>query len=74
MFDLELYLRQPGYGVGYYVGKVELEKLFAELALARGRDFDLKAFHDEFLGVGRIPISLIRWELTGNDDEISGMR
>ena len=74
MFDLELYLRQPGYGVGYYIGKVELEKLFAEVALAQGRDFNLKTFHDDFLAVGRIPISLIRWELTGNDDEIRLMR
>lgn len=73
-FDLELYLRQPGYGIGYYMGKVELEKLFAELALDRGRDFDLKRFHDELLSVGRIPLSLIRWELTGRDDEISLMR
>jgi uncharacterized protein (DUF885 family) len=74
MFDLELYLRQPGYGVGYYIGKVELEKLFAEVALAQGRDFDLKAFHDTFLAAGRMPIALIRWELTGRDDEIRRMR
>jgi len=73
-FDLELYLRQPGYGVGYYMGKVELEKLFADIALQRGRDFDLKTFHDEFLAAGRMPISLIRWELTGNDDEVRTMR
>ncbi|MFK7828832.1 MAG: DUF885 family protein [Congregibacter sp.] len=73
-FDLELYLRQPGYGIGYYMGKVELEKLFAELALERGRDFDLKTFHDQLLAVGRIPLALIRWELTGRDDEIRSMR
>lgn len=73
-FDLELYLRQPGYGIGYYMGKVELEKLFAELALDRGPDFDLKAFHDEMLAVGRIPLALVRWELTGRDDEVRFMR
>jgi uncharacterized protein (DUF885 family) len=42
--------------------------------LKRGRDFDLKTFHDEFLAAGRMPISLIRWELTGNDDEVRTMR
>ena len=73
-FDLELYLRQPGYGIGYYMGKVELEKLFAEVAAERGRDFDLKDFHDELLAVGRIPLSLIRWEMTGRDDEVRVMR
>lgn len=73
-FDLELYLRQPGYGIGYYMGKVQLEALFAEVALDRGRDFDLKSFHDEFLAAGVIPISLVRWELTGRGEEVAGMR
>lgn len=73
-FDLELYLRQPGYGIGYYMGKVELEKLFAEVAAEQGRDFDIRQFHDNFLAVGRIPIALIRWEMTGRDDEIATMR
>jgi uncharacterized protein (DUF885 family) len=74
MFDLELYLRQPGYGVGYYMGKVELEALMAEVAAAEGRAFDIRRFHDRFLAVGRIPISLIRWELTGKDDQVRTMR
>lgn len=73
-FDLELYLRQPGYGIGYYMGKVELEKLFAEVAAEQGRDFTIKQFHDRFLSIGRIPIALIRWEMTGRDDEIASMR
>ncbi len=73
-FDLELYLRQPGYGIGYYVGKVQLESLFAEVALQRERDFSLKAFHDEFLAAGVMPISLIRWEMTGDGAQIEAMR
>ncbi|MGB5345610.1 MAG: DUF885 family protein, partial [Woeseia sp.] len=73
-FDLELYLRQPGYGIGYYMGKVQLESLFAEVALDRGRQFDMKQFHDDFLAAGVIPISLIRWEMTGRDDQVVKMR
>lgn len=73
-FDLELYLRQPGYGIGYYIGKVQLEQLLAERANQLGRDFDLKKFHDEFLAAGVIPISLIRWEMTGKADQIETMR
>ena len=73
-FDIELYLRQPGYGIGYYIGKLELEKLLAERAAQLGSDFNLKQFHDSFLAAGRIPISLIRWELTGYDDEMRAMR
>lgn len=73
-FDIELYLRQPGYGIGYYIGKVELEKLLAEVAMQEGEKFDIKSFHDRFRAAGSIPISLIRWEMTGRDDEIRGMR
>lgn len=73
-FDLELYLRQPGYGIGYYMGKVQLESLFAEVALDQGRDFTLKKFHDDFRAAGMIPISLIRWEMTGRGEQIAGMR
>jgi uncharacterized protein (DUF885 family) len=73
-FDLELYLRQPGYGIGYYMGKVQLEALLAERAAALGHDFDVKKFHDDFLAAGVIPIALIRWEMTGKSDQIDAMR
>lgn len=73
-FDLELYLRQPGYGIGYYMGKVQLEALLAERGAALGHDFDLKKFHDDFLAAGVIPISLIRWEMTGKSDQVDTMR
>jgi len=51
---------------------VEIEGLIAEVARARGASFSLKAFWDEFLAAGVIPVSLIRWELTGKDDEVPG--
>lgn len=73
-FDIELYLRQPGYGIGYYIGKVELERLLAERSMQLGDAFDIRAFHDRFRAAGALPLSLIRWELTGRDDEIRTMR
>ncbi|PCI46476.1 MAG: hypothetical protein COB49_08375 [Alphaproteobacteria bacterium] len=47
-FDIELYLRQPGYGIGYYIGKVELEKLLADRAGQLGKAFNLKNFTTGF--------------------------
>ena len=32
--------------------------------------FNLKEYHDQFLAAGMIPISLIRWEMTGLEDEV----
>jgi hypothetical protein len=68
--DIELYLRQPTYGVSYLIGSVQLQKLLADKGNQLGEKFNLKAFMDEFLAAGMIPLSLIRWELTGLDDEI----
>ncbi|AHE52718.1 DUF885 family protein [Sphingomonas sanxanigenens] len=73
-FDIELYLRQPGYGIGYYMGKLELEKLLADVAMHEGDGFDIKRFHDTFRAAGSIPIALIRWEMTGDDSEIRTLR
>ena len=69
-YDLEGYLRRPGSGSGYIIGKIQLEKLLSEQALELGDDFDLGAFHDEVLSRGMIPLTLIRWEMTGVDDEV----
>ncbi len=68
--DEDLYLQQPGYGTSYVVGKVHLEKLIADRAEQLGDKFDLKSFFDEFHTYGMIPLSLIRWEMTGRGDEI----
>jgi hypothetical protein len=72
-YDLELYLRQPGYGQGYTMGKMQLEALMAERHLDLGEAFEIGEFHDEFLASGSIPISLIRWEMTGRDDQVRHM-
>jgi hypothetical protein len=69
-YDLQIYLRQPAYGMTYLAGKVQFEKLLSDRARQLGEDFDLGKFHDEFLAAGSIPITLIRWEMTGLDDEI----
>ncbi len=74
IYDLELYLRQPGLGVNYPVGRIQVEQLLAERARELGADFDLRAFHDEFVAAGMIPVSLIRWQMTGRDDQIRKMR
>jgi hypothetical protein len=69
--DAEIYLRRPpGYGLGYTVGMIEMQKLVADRKHQLGDKFVLKDFHDAFMAQGRIPMSLIRWEMTGLDDEV----
>lgn len=69
-FDEQIYLEQPGYGTSYVIGKVQVDELIADRAHQQGDKFTLKGFMDEFHAAGLIPISLIRWELTGLKDEI----
>jgi hypothetical protein len=72
--DEELYLQQPGYGTSYIVSKVHLEKLIQDRSQQLGERFNMKQFMDEFHSAGLIPLSLIRWEMTGLDDEIKKLR
>ena len=72
--DLDLYIRQPCYGVSYLIGSVQIQKLMADRARQLGDKFMLKEFFDDFIAAGIIPISLIRWEMTGLDDEIKKLQ
>ena len=70
--DAEIYLRRPpGYGLSYMIGGLQIEELLAGRARQLGDDFALGRFHDDFLAAGRIPVALIRWEMTGLDDEVA---
>ncbi len=69
--DAEIYLRRPpGYGIGYTIGKLQMERLLADRKRQLGDDFVLRAFHDDFMAAGRLPLSLVRWDMTGLDDEV----
>ena len=68
--DLRIYFHQPGYGTSYVVGKVQVEQLMADYARLRGEPFVLKTYMEEMFSKGIIPQSLIRWEMTGLDDEM----
>lgn len=69
-YDLQGYLRMPALGMSYMTGKLQLERLLSDRARQLGDQFDLGKFHDEFLAAGMIPLSLIRWEMTGLDDVV----
>jgi uncharacterized protein (DUF885 family) len=68
--EQQLYLEQPTYGTSYVIGKVAIDKLLADRAQQLGDEFSLGRFLDEFHASGMIPVALIRWEMTGLEDEI----
>ena len=70
--DAEIYLRRPpGYGLGYMTGMLQMQQLLAERKRQLGDDFSLQEFHDSLMDSGRLPLALIRWEMTGKDDDIA---
>lgn len=65
------YLRpSPGHGLEYTIGNIEMFQLLGERKRQLRDEFVLRDFHDEFMSKGRIPISLIRYEMTGHDRDV----
>lgn len=69
-YELDTTLRGVGHHMLMVVGKVQFMKLFRDRAQQLGDEFVLRDFMDEFLASASIPMSLIRWEMTGYTDEI----
>ena len=70
--DAEIYLRRPpGYGLGYTIGNLQILQLLGEVRSRKGEAFDLKGFHDALLAMGRMPVSLLRYEMLGAEDQVS---
>ena len=44
---------------------MEIDALLAERKQQLGDKFRMKEFMDDFNAVGLIPVSLVRWEMTG---------
>ena len=72
--EQHLYLQQPAYGVSYVIGKIEVEKIMQARMRQQGAAFKVGAFMDELTAAGQIPISLIRWQMTGElTDDLKAM-
>jgi uncharacterized protein (DUF885 family) len=52
----------------YTLGKLQIYKLREDYRKAKGQQFDLEAFHNEFVRQGGIPIKLIRRIMLPGDD------
>ncbi|MCC2977082.1 DUF885 domain-containing protein [Sphingomonas sp. PL-96] len=67
-FEQLLYLRQPGYGTSYVIGKLQFDHLVARLSERADRDgtrLDMRDVFARFLDAGVIPVALIEAEMLG---------
>ena len=70
IFEQHLYLRQPGYGTSYITGKYLIESMIMEAAKQNVSNFSIKQFFDSMNAMGNIPVSLCKWEMTGDSSQI----
>ena len=67
-FEQLLYLRQPGYGPSYVVGKAQLDTILSDMSHAADREhrpFELGAAWRRIIAAGIVPPALIEAEVAG---------
>jgi uncharacterized protein (DUF885 family) len=57
--EVDRYIIYPGQATAYMLGKLEISKARDEAQQRMGQRFDLKAFHDQVLEDGAIPVSFL---------------
>jgi len=63
--EVDRYTIWPGQALAYKIGQREIERARREVSEFMGDRFDLRAFHDEVLAHGSVPLATLRREIPG---------
>jgi prolyl oligopeptidase len=68
--EIDRYIGNPGQALAYKIGQMRMQTIRLRAETALGNRFDVRAFHDELLGAGALPLDLLEQRM---DAWISGV-
>jgi uncharacterized protein (DUF885 family) len=63
--EVDRYIAWPGQALAYKLGQLEILRLRDEARQKLGARFDLRAFHDEVVGNGPLPLGVLHSQIEG---------
>ena len=63
--EIDRYISWPGQALAYKVGQLRIQQLRAHATEQLGARFDLRAFHDELLSTGAVPLDVMEQHMNG---------
>lgn len=58
--EVDRYIGMPGQACSYLLGRITIDELRATATTRLGDRFDIRAFHDQVLATGSVPLGALR--------------